>query len=788
MQVEIFIEGKRLDLHDDESINVQSNGQDVNDISKIQSDFSKTFNVPASDNNTNIFRYYYNADLNNGYDARVRKQSTIFIDTKVFKNGKIRLDGVELKNNEPSNYKITFFGDVLKLKDEIGKDKLVDLDWLANFNHELSDTNIKQGLTSGIDFSVDGILYPRAIVYPLISYTKQYMYNSNSSDATDTDSLVNINYNASRTNGVNYRDLKPAIKLSLIIEAIKKKYGFTFTGSFYNSERFKEVYMNLNKSSESISLNTISVDDATGSFSSDFQVIGMLYQGTVTPRPGFEDVPYKLVLYLNEQKVYEDVSFVAGTRGRDGRIESDNTEYVTRFEVISESTFAFDIYTKLIGFEKISFGIINSFDIYDNLYESQFLLVAANILNELPDFEVLGFLTSIMKTFNIIVQPDESNIFFEDLQTWYSKGEIYDITPYVDTQSVKIGRGIIYKQLNWKFEESEQILAHQYKTTNRIGYGDLELKLTDEDGNELSDVDGGELNTKVLFENPIYERLVNQDDNQLTNVMYCPYIDKELSPIGGNPFLFFAPIQNSVSLGFKGVTDYEEITSCVLPSHSQQLTANSFNLNFNAEINEYSYGVYNDTIYQRYYNDYITDIFSVKRRVFNYESILPSNLLQKLKLNDRLIIRDRRYLINNISSNLVNRKDSLTLINDIYDAPIATDKLSNSVFKLDVEVLNYEAQSGSTTYIGLTGSGVRLVDIGYGLDWITLNTTSVTENIQEISYLLEKNNTIGQRAVAIEVVDGINNPTYTINQGNAKITADNDNVTVDTTTITANYV
>ena len=265
MTVEVFIEGKKLDLFDDENISVTQGVQDVKDISKLFADFSQSFNVPASNRNNAIFRNYYNQDIDNGFDARTRKDGYLTVNTLPFKTGKIRLDGVKLKDNHPSSYKITFFGDIIKIKDRIGDDKLNTLDWLANFNHAYSDTIVETGLTDGLDFTVDSVSYPRAVVYPLIAYKRQFLYDSSNGNHTNTDTLVNIHYHSQGAgharHGVDFKNLKPAIRLRLIIEAIAQKYDLTFVGGFFESQNFKDIYINLNKSTESLANGYLLVED-----------------------------------------------------------------------------------------------------------------------------------------------------------------------------------------------------------------------------------------------------------------------------------------------------------------------------------------------------------------------------------------------------------------------------------------------------------------------------------------------------------------------------------------------
>ena len=61
----------RVDFFDFESIEVTSTIQDFRDIGKVFTDYSKTFNLPASKTNNRIFKHYYNASIVNGFDARI---------------------------------------------------------------------------------------------------------------------------------------------------------------------------------------------------------------------------------------------------------------------------------------------------------------------------------------------------------------------------------------------------------------------------------------------------------------------------------------------------------------------------------------------------------------------------------------------------------------------------------------------------------------------------------------------------------------------------------------------
>jgi len=121
LQLQIYFDGQQVELFKDESIVLTQSIQDIKDIQKVFVPFTQTFNVPASKINNKIFQHFYNFNIE-GFDARKKTPSELYINYKLFKKGKIKLEGVQLKNNEPHTYKLTFFGDTINLKDVVGED------------------------------------------------------------------------------------------------------------------------------------------------------------------------------------------------------------------------------------------------------------------------------------------------------------------------------------------------------------------------------------------------------------------------------------------------------------------------------------------------------------------------------------------------------------------------------------------------------------------------------------------------------------------------------------------
>ena len=121
MKVSIYAgqDYRKLDLYEDENINLTSKLSDVEKLSNVFTDFSDSFTLPASSINNEVFRHYYNYDIDNAFNANLRIPAYIEIDTIPFRFGVLQLDGVDLKDFYPDTYKVTFFGNTTQLKCEV---------------------------------------------------------------------------------------------------------------------------------------------------------------------------------------------------------------------------------------------------------------------------------------------------------------------------------------------------------------------------------------------------------------------------------------------------------------------------------------------------------------------------------------------------------------------------------------------------------------------------------------------------------------------------------------------
>ena len=196
-ELQLYIENTRVDLFKDETVSLTQTIQNVKDPAKIFTSFTKTFSVPASKTNNKLFKHYYNYDIVNGFDARIKKAGKIELNHIAYKTGRIKLEGVSLKNNLAHTYRITFFGNTVELPDILGDDKLGSLPFSSSdYTLEYRETVIKAYLGS--------VQNNAKLIVPLITHTQRLFYNTLTTGNED-----NVYYSGAQQ-GVKYDELKLA--------------------------------------------------------------------------------------------------------------------------------------------------------------------------------------------------------------------------------------------------------------------------------------------------------------------------------------------------------------------------------------------------------------------------------------------------------------------------------------------------------------------------------------------------------------------------------------------------
>ena len=539
---------ERVDMFNDETISLTSKIQDVRDISKVFTDFSQTFTLPASRTNNKLFQHWYNASIDNGFDARNKKDAVMELDFSPFRRGKIALNNVKLKDNKPFSYEVVFYGNIINLKDLLGDDELNTLPQLDNYTHNYNDSNVKTGLQTGLSSG--------KIIYPLISHTKRFYYDSAQSTPNYNG---NLHFNTTQNSiGLGFDDLKPAIKCMSIIEAIEDKYDISFTRDFFNENAgsaFKGLFLWLSRNKGPIGgdenqeseLTRICGDwvwNNTGN-SVGFQVFedtwtvrtqdnDERYQGriTVTPTSGSTTVPYKIkaVDYITGN-VISETTLAAGTRIFTIQIEPSflRVDYKIKFIIESSTAISFSPVLELTKYvlnpqtEEVLSTQSAEFDI-DGTGSSISTVVEIIITQNVPKIKNIDFLTGLFKMFNLtayyindVADPDFGKIYVDTLDNFYadrvdnpSEGS-YDITKYIDTSNSTIERAFEYDEIDFMYEEPSTLVSINHKEKFNEVFGEEYVRPTFVEM-------GSKYEVKAPFEHMKFERLI--DDNRTGSSPY----------------------------------------------------------------------------------------------------------------------------------------------------------------------------------------------------------------------------------------------------------------------------
>jgi hypothetical protein len=711
LQIQLYIENdsgvlQEVELYSDESINLTQSIQDVRDIEKVLTDFSRTFSVPASKNNNKVFKHFYNYHID-GFDARKKKVAELHLNYKPFKKGRIKLEGTDLKNNEPHTYKLTFYGDTISLKDTFGEDKLSGLTELSQLDFDYTDSNIETYATDGYDGLIGSKEISDAIIFPLITHTDRLIYDS----GDDTAGSFNV-YSTMLTTtarGVYFNQLKPAIRLYAIIRAIELHYNISFSDDFLDSSNtvFNNLYMWMHKKegalfSDQDAEYTLSGFSSISGDTQDITGVRNAYFSNVYDSDKFNRTLIVQITTTSTQdysilikKNGEDFKEFTGLNGttRNGvalneevvEIDIPNGDYTFFIKTSDSGTFTSEIIVK----QKPSASITLRREKEISFTGSATIGVGESISvpSNMPEMKVLDFIVGLFKMFNLTAYLlDDGTIKVQPLNDYYaSSTSTWDVTKYIDANASTTNSLVPFKRVNIGYEATDTFLAKNHYQLGNKDWGKLEYDETDK-------VEGDTYEIKVPFEHMKMEKLVDISATNEPTIQWGWHTDSKQDSSVSKPLIFY-PIQTvSLVQAVKLDGSYARLSAMYMPSNSITslnifgFESNPQSLNFHAEIDEYTGEPNEKTLFKTFYEDYVVDLFSKNKRITKFSAYLPLNIIENLSLADKIIVFDNIYRINKITTNFETNKSELELVNIIGEDAIPT-VLNNFTFDISEDIL-----------------------------------------------------------------------------------------------------
>lgn len=674
-QVRIFVEGRELDLFNDETIEVNSTIQNIQDISKTYTDFSQSFTIPTSARNNAIWEYFYENAVNSSINYQERLDGYIEIDMTFFRRGKIQMEKSQLKNGQPNSYTITFYGDVTTLKDIIGEDLLSDLDY-SPFNHNYTFSEVFDRVR---DTTTD-----YDVCYPLITSNRIWEYLSTAPTSNVPNWLTPFfgsTSNDIHTNAgaINYRELFPALKITSILKAIQITYGIQFNGAFLTDPKFSQAYLwyknkndfEFSGQAQQLDLDTI-VSSYIPTYPLNLYVDSSLNQITTPYFNGTVWLQHEITLDVTSVSsptttywidTYRNGALFSTTQGTGtasyGLAFVQNVQGlndVWEFYIRSNFPLTFDseIEYKVTYITSVNPIPTTNYIRYSNttLYLSAF----TDLAQLAPQMKVQDFIAGILKQFNLTCYGSGVNEYtIIPLEDWYASGAIIDITEFTDKTEIGIDRVKLYKKIGFAFEQSNSLMNKAYFEQGLKEYGNTEYQYP---------YDGGEFTIKVPFENLLFNQFTHSGTPTGLQVGYS--LDQAYAPYIPKPCLLYkyGGVNIAQHIHFTDGSSLFQTNDYTM--FGQDLTDNGINysLNFAPETSSYWLTPIQQSIFATYYFPYLTNLFNPKNRLTTVKTNLPVSILTSLQLNDRLIIRDKRYLINEMKTNLVTGETTFELLND----------------------------------------------------------------------------------------------------------------------------
>jgi len=634
---------KRIELFDDEKISVTSSVQDIADVSKAKTDFTQSFTIPASPTNNEIFKHWYESSIDGGFDHRVKYNGYIEIDTRTFRDGAFALNDVKYKNGMLDAYSIVFYGKAKNIKDILKEDKLANLDFSA-LNHTFTSTEVINRITSN---SYD-------VSYPLFANDRIYNYNTGGSN--------DITINAG---SIHWNSLFPAIPLSEILSRIATKYDLNFTGAFLDYPQFTKLWM-LFKNAESFSqkLTPLRVNFTTKNAALTNAEVNLTtdeigFQGT-----GYRNVrlqittastqPYDILVYKNNALH----GSYAGVIGNSNDIFIN--EFITTQSINDKFTLAIQgqagmSFTSLLTYTR---GFGSSAVSYTASGTSQTIGSTIDIGGYAPDLKLIDLITGLIKMFNLVIIPqDETTYELIPLELYYNDGRYNDISANVITDEIDLKKTSMYKNINFKYQTSENILNTKFNdlflSTRNFAYGDLAYE-------QIDSLESSTFSVELPFENAMYERKSNSNFQTITfkKSDLSNYIPKPLLMYDNGVQTVTPNIKIDLNTGsYSTIVQYRRFSNDY--SNGTILT-----LNWGEEISTWFLSNVSNGLYKRHYENYLGNIFNIKSRLVIVKCYFNPVELIDIKLNDRIIIRDKKYTINKLTTDLTSGETTLELLTD----------------------------------------------------------------------------------------------------------------------------
>ena len=740
-----------VDLYENENISLNWSFNDIKDLAP-RGNYSRTFRIPFTQTNAGIFGFIQeNTFQFSGFNPKRKINASITVDTIPIIEGYVQFKAAYTSNGEVSDLEIVFFGNVVNFfktigdadfKNYIASELQTDYPIEVTFStiDEIAENqHIQFGITDrgnqwiGNSYSTEGrsiylnpydspdALYQKAIkvheLTPFVSaryiFDKIFALSGFEFNETDSSTLISeldrtwIPF----TSENNYMTMIGGNSDTAVFRVDSGINNVGFDGGDFSAVTLADgttIY------SYTIPAMTVINDpggNVSGSnlytvpYNGNYVINGVLHINQYAPVVGGATLGF-LRTNPNGDKFITPVTlanaFLFGTLGNDAAAvnlgETLTSEVLLEAGTTIEMVLWGDFNITALPASALKFQDVSTFGTEPFNQNSNIECVSASktygnpidwSINA-PVMKCSEFMSSLFKMFNLVVIPDDVNpklLTLKPIMEYLAEGNVKDWSNKIDiSKDITLTSTADYQALKniWTYKQSNDYLNNIYNSQGDRVYGRLELIDAE---NDFATND-----SKVeTFFFPTPCALINN-----TTFAIPKFINDAMGYVNpGARILYRTEDQIKIDMYNNDAGTYESRYFYLFNHYSRNNPSlGDYDLNFGQEVPlQYISSTPYQTLYQRYWNDYIADIYAPDARIIEAFFALEFADIYQFKFNDKIYIKDSYYRILEISDYVVGMQDTvkvklIKMVSAVPDCLLHPDNVLNtdgSVPFLDAE-------------------------------------------------------------------------------------------------------
>ena len=699
-----------VDLYENENISLNYSFNDIKELTP-KGNYSRTFRIPFTPTNASIFGFIQeNTFQFSGFNPKRKINASITVDTIPIIDGYVQFKAAYTSNGEVSDLEIVFFGNTVDffktigdadLKNYIGAELQTDYNNILTYDNMLifNTTNqiyfgfadrgqnwvgqIDEPGTRSIYSTNQDTACSVGELTPFVSarYIFDKIFSLSGFEFNDTDSatladqldkmwipwsgeagyiqtignpesanfrlregidgqtVTSADFVLTTLNGLNYRVCELP-NMTEVFDYGNNVVGNTFTAPF--SGRYKlygnvciEIDAPLNQANIQVGIiTTVGGVDYLQGYHRSFNFFDP-FLGWIT-----NTIQSRFAITSWSPNYQSDNYLIEGS--------------TSRLVLYSVGSTAIDDFTGTITFRDIPGEGINYFE--SQSITKPFFGNPIDWASNAPIMKCSEFISSLFKMFNLVVIADEVNpklLSFIPIQEYLSQGVAKDWSNKIDlSKDITLTSTADYQaQKNtWTYKSSTDYLNSLYNSQGDRAFG--RLLLVDPE----NDFTTNDFKVELMF-SPTPLALIKGTDYPIPK-----FISNTSQYVNAGVKILYKTA-STIDINMIDDTTQTVVNETLdLFSHYETAIPNlsDEDLNFGQEIplHQITATPYK-TLYQRYWNDYIADIYAPDARIIEAFFALDFADIYQFKFNDKIYIKDSYYRILDISDYVVGMQDTV---------------------------------------------------------------------------------------------------------------------------------